>query len=212
MAVYPEQIERLCDMFRRLDGIGRKTAMRLTLSVLDLPQEDVQAFSQALLAAKTEVGFCRCCQNISASELCPVCSAPGRDKSIICVVEDFRAAMALEKMNEYNGLYHVLHGVISPMKGIGPEKLKIRELISRLDGSVTEVILATNPTPEGETTAMYLSRLIAPLGVRVSRIANGMPVGGDLEYADEITLRRAIEGRYNMDNTTNAKSNIHTEG
>lgn len=204
MAVYPEQIERLCDMFRRLDGIGRKTAMRLTLSVLDLPEEDVQAFSQALIAAKTEIGFCKCCQNISASELCSVCAAPGRDKSTICVVEDFRAAMALEKMNEYNGLYHVLHGVISPMKGIGPEKLKIRELISRLDGAVTEVILATNPTPEGETTAMYLSRLIAPLGVRVSRIANGMPVGGDLEYADEITLRRAIEGRYSMNQIKNA--------
>ena len=204
MAVYPEQIERLCDMFRRLDGIGRKTAMRLTLSVLDLPEEDVQAFSQALIAAKTEIGFCTCCQNISASELCSVCAAPGRDKSTICVVEDFRAAMALEKMNEYNGLYHVLHGVISPMKGIGPEKLKIRELISRLDGTVTEVILATNPTPEGETTAMYLSRLIAPLGVRVSRIANGMPVGGDLEYADEITLRRAIEGRYSMNQIKNA--------
>ncbi len=204
MAVYPEQIERLCDMFRRLDGIGRKTAMRLTLSVLDLPTEEVQAFSDALMAAKTEVGFCKCCQNISSTELCPVCAASNRDKSIICVVEDFRAAIALEKMNEYNGLYHVLHGVISPMKGIGPEKLKIRELISRLDGSVAEVILATNPTPEGETTAMYLSRLIAPLGVRVSRIANGMPVGGDLEYADEITLRRAIEGRYSMNHTANA--------
>lgn len=201
MAIYPEQIERLCDMFRRLDGIGRKTAMRLTLSVLDLPAEDVEAFAQALVAAKTEVGFCKCCQNISATELCPICAAPDRDRSTICVVEDFRAAMALEKMKEYNGLYHVLHGVISPMKGIGPEKLKIRELIARLDGSVSEVILATNPTPEGETTAMYLSKLIAPLGVRVSRIANGMPVGGDLEYADEITLRRAIEGRYSMDST-----------
>ena len=205
MAVYPEQIERLCDMFRRLDGIGRKTAMRLTLSVLDLPAEDVEAFAEALVAAKTEVGFCKCCQNISATEICPICAAPDRDRSTICVVEDFRAAMALEKMKEYNGLYHVLHGVISPMKGIGPEKLKIRELIARLDGSVTEVILATNPTPEGETTAMYLSRLIVPLGVRVSRIANGMPVGGDLEYADEITLRRAIEGRYSIDGTKNTE-------
>lgn len=205
MAVYPEQIERLCDMFRRLDGIGRKTAMRLTLSVLDLPAEDVEAFAEALVAAKTEVGFCKCCQNISATEICPICAAPDRDRSTICVVEDFRAAMALEKMKEYNGLYHVLHGVISPMKGIGPEKLKIRELIARLDGSVAEVILATNPTPEGETTAMYLSKLIAPLGVRVSRIANGMPVGGDLEYADEITLRRAIEGRYSIDGTKNTE-------
>lgn len=205
MAIYPEQIERLCDMFRRLDGIGKKTAMRLTLSVLDLPAEDVEAFAEALVAAKTEVGFCKCCQNISATEICPICAAPDRDRSTICVVEDFRAAMALEKMKEYNGLYHVLHGVISPMKGIGPEKLKIRELIARLDGSVAEVILATNPTPEGETTAMYLSKLIAPLGVRVSRIANGMPVGGDLEYADEITLRRAIEGRYSIDGTKNTE-------
>ena len=205
MAIYPEQIERLCDMFRRLDGIGKKTAMRLTLSVLDLPAEDVEAFAEALVAAKTEVGFCKCCQNISATEICPICAAPDRDRSTICVVEDFRAAMALEKMKEYNGLYHVLHGVISPMKGIGPEKLKIRELIARLDGSEAEVILATNPTPEGETTAMYLSKLIAPLGVRVSRIANGMPVGGDLEYADEITLRRAIEGRYSIDGTKNTE-------
>ena len=198
MAAYPEQIERLCDMFRRLEGIGRKTAMRLTLSVLDLPEADVTAFAEALLAAKHEVGFCTCCQNISAEALCPVCADPTRDRTTICVVEDFRAALALEKMNEYRGLYHVLHGVISPMKKIGPEQLKIRELITRLEQGVQEVIIATNPTPEGETTALYLSRLIAPLGVRVTRIANGIPVGGDLEFADEITLRRAIEGRYSM--------------
>lgn len=198
MAEYPEQIERLSDWFRRLDGIGKKTALRLAFSVLDMNEEEVRDFSDAMLAAKNEICFCSVCQNISSTEVCSVCRDDGRDRSVICVVEDFRAAMAVEKVREYKGLYHVLHGVISPMKGIGPEKLKIRELISRLDSSVKEVIIATNPTPEGETTAMYLSRLIAPLGIKTTRIANGMPVGGDLEYADEITLRRALEGRYNM--------------
>lgn len=199
MAEYPEQIERLSDWFRRLDGIGKKTALRLAFSVLDMNEEEVRDFANTMVSAKTEICFCKICQNISSFEVCPVCSDSGRDRSVICVVEDFRAAMAVEKVREYKGLYHVLHGVISPMKGIGPEKLKIRELISRLDGSVREVIIATNPTPEGETTAMYLSRLIAPLGIKTTRIANGMPVGGDLEYADEITLRRALEGRYSME-------------
>lgn len=199
MAEYPEQIERLSDWFRRLDGIGKKTALRLAFSVLDMNEEEVKDFANTMVSAKTEICFCKICQNISSFEVCPVCSDSGRDRSVICVVEDFRAAMAVEKVREYKGLYHVLHGVISPMKGIGPEKLKIRELISRLDGSVREVIIATNPTPEGETTAMYLSRLIAPLGIKTTRIANGMPVGGDLEYADEITLRRALEGRYSME-------------
>lgn len=196
MAEYPEQIERLSDMFRRLDGIGKKTAMRLALSVLDMPEDDVTAFAEAMLQAKNEITYCSVCHNISSGDVCPVCSDENRDRTTICVVEDFRAVMAIEKVREYKGLYHVLHGVISPMKGITPDKLKIKELISRLDASVKEVIIATNPTPEGETTAMYLSRLIAPLGITVSRIANGMPVGGDLEYADEITLRRAIDGRY----------------
>lgn len=197
-AEYPEQIERLSDWFRRLDGIGKKTALRLAFSVLDMNEEEVSDFADAMTSAKTEIRFCSVCQNISADEVCPVCRDENRDRGVICVVEDFRAAMAVERVREYKGLYHVLHGVISPMKGIGPEKLKIRELISRLDGSVREVIIATNPTPEGETTAMYLSRLIAPLGIKTTRIANGMPVGGDLEYADELTLRRALEGRYNM--------------
>ena len=199
MAEYPEQIERLSDMFRRLDGIGKKTAMRLAFSVLDMQEEEVRDFAAAMVSAKTDICFCKVCKGISASEICSVCSDEGRDRSVICVVEDYRAAMAVEKVREYRGLYHVLHGVISPMKGIGPDKLTVKDLISRLDGTVKEVIIATDPTPEGETTAMYLSRLIAPLGVKVSRIANGMPVGGDLEYADEITLRRAIEGRYKLD-------------
>lgn len=198
MAEYPEVLERLSDMFRRLEGIGKKTATRLALSVVDMDAAAVEEFSDALLAVKRELRFCSCCQNISTGELCDICSSEERDHSVICVVEDYRAAMAVEKVREYKGMYHVLHGVISPMRGIGPDKLKIRELLSRLDGSVTEVILATNPTPEGETTAMYLARLLAPLGVKTSRIANGMPVGGDLDYADELTLRRALEGRYNM--------------
>ena len=198
MAEYIEPLQRLANMFRRLDGIGKKTAMRLALSVVDMKAESVEEFADALLSVKNEIRFCSCCQNISTDEVCEICASDSRDRSVICVVEDFRAAMAVEKVREYKGLYHVLHGVISPMKGVGPDKLKIKELISRLDGSVKELILATNPTPEGETTAMYISRLAAPLGVKISRIANGMPVGGDLDYADELTLRRALEGRYNM--------------
>ena len=198
MAEYPEVLERLSDMFRRLEGIRKKTATRLALSVVDMDEAAVSEFADALLAVKSELRFCSCCQNISTGEICDICASPDRDHSVICVVEDYRAAMAVEKVREYKGMYHVLHGVISPMRGIGPDKIRIKELLSRLDGSVKEVILATNPTPEGETTAMYLARLLAPLGVKTSRIANGMPVGGDLDYADEITLRRALEGRYNM--------------
>ncbi len=198
MAEYPEVLERLCDKFRSLEGIGKKTAMRLALSVVDMDKAAVEEFASALLSVKNELQFCSCCQNISTGEICDICSSEDRDRSVICVVEDYRAAMAVEKVREFKGMYHVLHGVISPMKGIGPDKLKIKELLARLDGSVKEVILATNPTPEGETTAMYLARLLAPLGIKTSRIANGMPVGGDLDYADELTLRRALEGRYNM--------------
>lgn len=198
MAEYPEVLERLCDKFRSLEGIGKKTAMRLALSVVDMDRAAVEDFADALISVKNELQFCSCCQNISTGEICDICSSDNRDRSVICVVEDYRAAMAIEKVREFKGMYHVLHGVISPMKGIGPDKLKIKELLARLDGSVKEVILATNPTPEGETTAMYLARLLAPLGIKTSRIANGMPVGGDLDYADELTLRRALEGRYNM--------------
>ncbi len=198
MAEYPEVLERLCDKFRSLEGIGKKTAMRLALSVVDMDKESVCEFADALLSVKNELQFCSCCQNISTGEICDICASSDRDRSVICVVEDYRAAMAVEKVREFKGMYHVLHGVISPMKGIGPDKLKIKELLARLDGEVKEVILATNPTPEGETTAMYLARLLAPLGIKTSRIANGMPVGGDLDYADELTLRRALEGRYNM--------------
>ena len=187
MSDYIEPIERLADMFRRLDGVGKKSAVRMAFSVLDLSEEDAREFAGAM---------CKHCQNISVEDECPICKSAKRDASTICVVEDSRAVMAIEKSGIYNGRYHVLHGVISPMHGIGPEKIKIKELLSRLsEDRISEVIVATNPTVEGEATAMYISKLITPLGVKVTRIANGVPVGGDLEYADEVTLRRAIEGR-----------------
>ncbi|MBR0302774.1 MAG: recombination protein RecR [Clostridia bacterium] len=196
MADHIEPIERLADMFRRLEGVGKKSALRMAFSVLDLSDEAARDFAAAVIAVKTDVKLCRRCQNLAVGELCSVCANPKRDASTICVVEDPRALAAIEKAGVYTGLYHVLHGEISPMHGVGPEKLKIKELLSRLsDGSVKEVIVATNPTVEGEATAMYISKLITPLGIEVTRIANGVPVGGDLEYADDVTLRRAIELR-----------------
>lgn len=196
MSDYIEPIERLADMFRRLEGVGKKSALRMAFSVLDFTEGEAREFADAIIEAKTGVTLCKHCQNISVEEECPICSNPKRDSSTICVVEDSRAVMAIEKSGIYSGKYHVLHGVLSPMHGVGPEKLKIKELLTRLsDGEVEEVIVATNPTVEGEATAMYISKLISPLGIEVTRIANGVPVGGDLEYADEITLRRAIEGR-----------------
>ncbi len=183
-------------MFRRLEGVGKKSALRMAFSVLDLSEEAAREFADAIIDAKTGVRLCSCCQNISVDEICPICRDERRDRSVVCVVEDPRALMAVERAGVFRGLYHVLHGEISPMHGVGPDKLKIKELLERLkDGTVAEVIVATNPTVEGEATAMYISKLISPLGVKVSRIANGVPVGGDLEYADEVTLRRAIEGR-----------------
>lgn len=199
MAEYIEQIERLADRFRSLDGVGRKSALRMAFSVLDMTEDDAKAFADAIVAVKTEISFCPECMNISSGGLCRICDDEERDRSQICVVEDFRAVTAVERAKGYRGLYHVLHGAISPMKKIGPDDLTVKELLARLNrGDVSEVILATNPTVEGETTAMYLSKLIAPLGIKTSRIANGVPVGGDLEYTDEITMRRAIEGRYNI--------------
>ncbi|MBR6917914.1 MAG: recombination protein RecR [Clostridia bacterium] len=199
MAEFTEPVEHLADMFRRLEGVGKKSSLRMAFSVLDLPEETVREFADAIMAVKTKIVLCSCCQNISTEEVCPICQSPKRDRGIICVVEDSRALMAIERSGVFSGLYHVLHGEISPMRGIGPDKLKIKELLSRLsDGEVREVIVATNPTVEGEATAMYISKLITPLGVTVTRIANGVPVGGDLEYADEVTLRRAIEGRRNI--------------
>lgn len=196
MAEYILPLEKLIEQFRKLPGIGKKTAVRLAFSVLDFTDEEAAAFADAVRGAKEQVKTCSVCQNISDGEICSVCADAQRDRSVICVVEDAKAVMSLEKVKEYSGVYHVLHGAISPMEGIGPDKLRIKELIARLgDGTVEEVIIATNPTVEGEATAMYLTKLIKPLGIRVSRLAYGIPVGGELEYADEVTLMRAIEGR-----------------
>ncbi len=199
MSGYILPLETLIEQFEHLPGIGHKTAVRLAFSVLEGSEEDASAFAQAILDAKHKVMRCKICQNLSDTEICSVCSDQKRDRSMICVVEDPKAVMALERVKEYNGLYHVLHGALSPMDGVGPDELTIRELIARLtDGEVTEILLATNPNIEGETTAVYLSKLIKPLGIRISRLAYGVPVGGDIDYADEVTLFRAIEGRRDL--------------
>lgn len=196
MADFVAPLENLIDQFRRLPGIGGKTAVRLAFSVIDWPDEDAARFADAILSAKHDIRLCACCCNISTAELCPICADENRDRSTICVVEDARAVMALERVHDYHGLYHVLGGVLSPMNGIGPDKLKIKELLRRLtDDTVKEIIVATNPTVEGEATAMYLSKMLRPFDVTVTRLAYGIPVGGDLEYADEVTLHRALEGR-----------------
>ena len=196
MADYIESLQNLADKFGSLPGVGKKTALRMAYSVLELPMEEAESFAKAIIDAKEKIHLCPICQNLTDREVCNVCNDLGRDKSIICVVEDARDVSSIEKVREYRGLYHVLHGVISPMNNITPDKIKIAELLGRLSGDeVKEVIVATNPTVEGEATAMYLSKLIKPLGIKVSRLAYGMPVGGDLEYADEVTLFRALEGR-----------------
>jgi len=189
-------LTRLIEQFEKLPGVGRKGAQRLAFHVLGLPKEKAVDFANAILDAHEKIKKCSVCQNLTDAELCPVCMDGGRDKSVICVVEDPRDVIAFERTREYKGVYHVLHGLISPMEGIGPEQLTIKELISRLgDGVVKEVIMATNPTVEGEATAMYLARLIKPMDIKVTRLAYGIPVGGNLEYADEVTLYRALEGR-----------------
>lgn len=199
MKEYIGPVENLADMFRRLPGIGRKTAVRLAFSVLDFPDGLAEDFAKAIISAKRDVRECSECFNMADSELCSVCSDMSRDRGVICVVEDSRAVVAVERSHSYNGLYHVLHGAISPVRRVGPGDLRIAELMERISkGGVREVILATNPTVEGETTALYLSKQIAPLGVKVSRLANGIPVGGDLEYTDEVTLQRALDGRYEV--------------
>ncbi len=200
MADYIEPLQALCEQFQRLSGIGRKTALRLAFSVLESSEEEAAAFAQAILDAKSKIHLCPVCQNLTDRELCAVCADDRRDPTTICVVEDPRAVLALEKVKEYRGRYHVLHGVISPMNGVGPDQLKIKELLDRLsDEQVSEVIVATNPTVEGEATAMYISRLLTPFGVKVTRLAYGIPMGGDLEFADEITLYRALEGRRDVE-------------
>lgn len=192
----PEPVSKLIDGFMRLPGIGPKTAQRLAFFVLDMEEEDVMDLAKALVHAKRDLTRCRDCSNITDRDVCPVCSDKHRDRSMICVVQDPRDVMAMERTREYNGLYHVLHGAISPMEGIGPDELSIPELLKRLeDETVQELILATNPNIEGEATAMYLQRLVKPFGIKLTRIAHGLPVGGDLEYADEVTLTKALEGR-----------------
>lgn len=196
MAEYIESLRLLAEKFGRLEGVGKKTAMRMAYSVLEMETEEAKAFAYAIIDAKEKIHLCPICQNLTDRELCPICADTERDPSVICVVTDPKAVMAMEKVREFRGTYHVLHGLISPMNGITPDHLKIKELLARLeDGTVGEVIVATNPTVEGEATAMYLSRLIRPFGIRVTRLAYGVPVGADLEYADEITLFRALEGR-----------------
>jgi recombination protein RecR len=193
-----EPVARLIEELARLPGIGPKSAQRLAFYFLRIPVERATALAEAIVRVKETVVFCSVCANITEKDPCAICTSDVRDRSIICVVEEPLDVLALERSREFKGLYHVLHGAINPVSGIGPDDLRIHELLRRLDASVQEVILATNPNVEGEATAMYLARLIAPLGPKVSRLARGLPVGGDLEYADEVTLARAIEGRRPM--------------
>ncbi|WP_369382643.1 recombination mediator RecR [Lysinibacillus fusiformis] len=193
---YPEPISKLIDSFMKLPGIGPKTAARLAFFVLSMKEEDVLSFSKALVDAKRNLSYCSVCGNITDVDPCHICTDKQRDHSIICVVQDTKDVIAMEKMRDYNGMYHVLQGAISPMDGIGPEDINVASLLVRLhDEGVQELILATNSTIEGEATAMYISRLVKPSGIRTTRIAHGLPVGGDLEYADEVTLSKAMEGR-----------------
>ncbi|MBX7041787.1 MAG: recombination mediator RecR [Ignavibacteria bacterium] len=194
-----DALENLIDEFAKLPQIGRKTAQRLAMHVTRMPAEDVERFSHALTEIKRKLRFCSVCCNISETEVCRICSSPSRSSSVICVVEEPQDLLAVEKANEFKGKYHVLHGIISPLDGIGPDDIKIRELIARLgndtESKIDEVILALNPTVEGETTILYITKLIRPLGIKVTRIARGIPIGADLEFADEVTIAKAIEGR-----------------
>lgn len=199
MAFYAAPVARLIEELERLPGIGHKTAQRLAFYILNQPSERANKLAKAIVNARSTIRFCSICYNLTDKDPCAICSGPNRDKTTICVVEDPRDVVSMERVKEYKGLYHVLHGVISPMEGIGPEEIKIKELVKRLNNSqIHEVILATNPNIEGEATAVYISRLLKPLGIKVTRIAHGIPVGGDLEYADEITLARSLEGRREM--------------
>ena len=193
---YSPSIEKLIESFEKLPSIGHKTAQRLAFYMLDLSKEEIKEFTDSIINAKNNLKFCSKCFNISDTDPCNICSNPKRDESVICVVEEVRDVLAMERTHEYNGVYHVLHGSISPMNGVGPDDIKIKELLARLmDGKVKEIILATNPRVEGEATAMYISKLVKPLGIKVTRIARGIPIGGDLEYTDEVTLAKSLEGR-----------------
>lgn len=196
MSYYAPSIEKLIESFEKLPSIGNKTAARLAFHILDATEEETNEFVQAILDAKKNLKYCSQCYNITDTDPCPICSNQNRDHTVICVVEDVRDVVAMERTHEFKGVYHVLHGSISPMNGVGPDDIKIKELLSHLmGGEVKEIILATNPRVEGEATAMYISKLVKPLGVKVTRIAHGIPVGGDLEYTDEVTLSKALEGR-----------------
>ena len=196
MRYFPAALERLTEQFAKLPGIGGKTAQRLAFHLLSMPEEDAREFADAILDAKKSVHLCPCCQNLTDRDLCPICDDESRDHGLICVVADPKDVIAMERAREYSGVYHVLHGVISPLNHIGPDDICIRELLARVGkGGVREVVMATNPDTEGEATAMYISRLLRPMEVRVTRLAYGIPVGSQLEYADEVTLLRALEGR-----------------
>lgn len=199
MQFFPAALQDLTDQFARLPGIGGKTAQRLAFHVLSLPLDDAEEFAQAILRAKQEVHTCPRCQNLTDRELCPICDDPTRDQSVICVVAEPKDVIAMERSREFRGVYHVLHGVISPLNHVTQEDIRIRELLHRVgEGDVREIIMATNPDTEGEATAMYISRLLRPMEVKVTRLAYGIPVGSQLEYADEVTLSRALEGRQEM--------------
>lgn len=196
MTFYAAPVAKLIEEFEKLPGIGHKTAQRLAFHVLNMSQEKVEGLAGAIIEAKHKTKYCSTCSNLTDVDPCPICSGNTRDHSVICVVEDPRDVAAMERTREFKGLYHVLHGTISPMEGIGPEDIKIKELLARIkEGNVREVILATNPDIEGEATAMYISKLLKPLGIKTTRIAHGIPIGGDIEYADEVTLAKALEGR-----------------
>ena len=199
MEYFPAPLEKLVEQFARLPGIGGKSAQRLAFHVLELPMEEAQEFADAIVTAKKSVTLCPVCQNLTEGGLCPICASPRRDESIICVVADSRDVVAIERSREFNGRYHVLHGVLSPMNHVGPDDLHIKSLVDRVAaGGIQEVIMATNPDTEGEATALYISRLLKPFGVKVTRLAYGIPVGGHLEYADDATLMRALAGRQEL--------------
>jgi len=198
MSYYSPSIEKLIEAFEKLPSIGSKTAARLAFHILDASEQETNEFVSAILNAKKNLKYCSKCYNISDTDPCPICSSAKRDQTSICVVEDVRDVVAMERTHEFKGVYHVLHGAISPMAGISPQDIRLSELMVRLQKDVDEVIVATNKTLEGDTTATYISKLIKPLGIKVSRIASGVPIGGDLEYIDEITLYRALEGRTDM--------------
>ena len=199
MSFFPASLENLVDKFASLPGIGRKSAQRLAFHVLSLPDDEAQSFADAIVSAKKSVHCCKVCQNLTEGEICQICASDTRDKSTVCVVSEPRDVLSIERGREYNGTYHVLHGVLSPMSHVGPDDIKIKELLVRVaENDIQEVIMATNPDTEGEATAMYLSRLLKPFNVKVTRLAYGIPVGSNLEFADAATLNRAIEGRTEM--------------